>query len=330
MSEHGNLNDMLFQRDFLQGYVNDYVSKGFRLAKFFTPQETDADTFTKIKDEMTVDEAIESGRMHKPRPMVKNADIEMIADEFYETELGYIRSIGYGIQVNEKLIKRDPTQVYTTLNRVSKLAYLIALGIETDCYDAMVSSAGIIRGNGERLDGVGHLIGTGVDQKALTDTIVDYGVAFDYDDIADQELAYVIGRKNVLADIRKKLNSNEIVVNNDYTKIQGWTPDTSFNYAGVNFNVGSKCMGSNEVFGVGTNAKLGNIFYATEEGAFKPSIQIGEGASAYAPYINVTLEEPKRKEMKDVWTIRMKANVGVAIDNPKGLLYDNDIKQDSA
>ena len=103
MSEHGNLNDYLFQRDFLQGYVNDYVSKGFKLAKFFTPQQTDADTFTKIKDEMTIDEAIESGRMHKPRPMVKNADIEMIADEFYETEIGYIRSIGYGIQVNEKL-----------------------------------------------------------------------------------------------------------------------------------------------------------------------------------------------------------------------------------
>mgnify|MGYP003291289593 CR=1 FL=1 len=330
MSEHGNLNDMLFQRDFLQGYVNDYVSKGFRLAKFFTPQETDADTFTKIKDEMTVDEAIESGRMHKPRPMVKNADIEMIADEFYQTETGYIRSIGYGIQVNEKLMKRDPTQVYTTLNRISKLSYLIALGVETTCYDSMVESAGIIRGSGERLDGVGHLIGTGVDQKALTDTIVDYGVAFDYDDIADQELAYIIGRKNVLADIRKKLNSNEIVVNNDYTKIQGWTPDTSFSYAGVNFNVGSKTMGSNEVFGVGTNAKLGNIFYVTEKGAFKPSIKIGEGANAYAPYINVTLEEPKRKEMKDVWTIRMKANVGVNIDNPKGLLYDNDIKQDSS
>lgn len=325
MSEQGNLSDHLFQRDFLQGYVNDYVSKGFRLAKFFTPQQTDADTFTKIKDEMTVDEAIESGRMHKPRPMVKNGDIEMIADEFYQTEIGYIRSIGYGIQVNEKLIERDPTSVYTTLNRISKLAYLIALGIETNCYEAMTESAGIIRGSGERLDGVGKLIGANVDQKEVTDTIVDYGVAFDYDDIADQELAYVIGRKNVLADIRKKLNANEIVVNNDYTKIQGWTPDTSFNYAGVNFNVGSKTMGSNEVFGVGTNAKLGNIFYGTEKGAFKPSINIGEGASAYAPFINVTLEEPKRKEMKDVWTIRMKANVGVAIDNPKGLLYDNDI-----
>ena len=67
-------------------YVNDYVSKGFKLAKFFKPQQTDADTFTKIKDEMTVDEAIESGRMHTPRPMVRITDIEMIADKFYKTE----------------------------------------------------------------------------------------------------------------------------------------------------------------------------------------------------------------------------------------------------
>lgn len=322
MSERGNLNDYLFQRDFLQGYVNDYVSKGFKLAKFFTPQQTDADTFTKIKDEMTIDEAIESGRMHKPRPMVKNADIEMIADEFYETEIGYIRSIGYGIQVNEKLMKRDPTQVYTTLNRISKLAYLMALGLETSCYDAMKEGAGI---KGDALTGIGDLVGTGVDQKGVTDAIIDYGLAFDLDDIADQELQYIIARKPVLADIRKKLNSNEIVVNNDYSKIQGWTPETSYNYAGVNFNIGSKCMQNTEIFGVGANAKLGNIFYMTEEGAFKPNISIGEGASAYAPFINVTLEEPNRKEMKDVWTIRMKANVGVSIDNPKALLYDDNV-----
>ena len=322
MSEHGNLNEYLFQRDFLQGYVNDYVSKGFRLAKFFTPQQTDADTFTKIKDEMTIDEAIESGRMHKPRPMVKNADIEMIADEFYQTEIGYIRSIGYGIQVNEKLIKRDPTAVYTTLNRISKLAYLMALGLENDCYEAMKTEAGI---QGDALAGIGNLVGSGVTQTDITNAIIDYGLAFDLDDIADQELQYIVARKAVLADIRKKLDSNEIVVNNDYTKIQGWTPDTSFNYAGVNFNIGSKTMQNTEIFGLGTNQKLGNMFYVTEEGAFKPNIAIGEGASAFAPYINVTLEEPNRKEMKDVWTIRMKANVGVSIDNPKALLYDDNV-----
>lgn len=320
MSEMGNLNDALFQRDFLQGYVNDYVSKGFRLAKFFKPQQTDADTFTKIKDEMTVDEAIASGRMHKPRPMVKNADIEMIADEFYQTEIGYIRSIGYGIQLNEKLIKRDPTQVYTTLNRISKLAYLIALGLEVDCYEAMKTEAGI---QGDALSGIGDFVGSGKTAQDVSNAMVDYGLAFDLDDIADQELQYIIARKNVLADVRKKLNSNEIVVNNDYTKIQGWTPDTSFNYAGVNFNVGSKCMQGTEIFGVGTNQKLGNMFYVTEKGAFKPTIKIGEGASAYAPFINVTLEEPNRKEMKDTWTVRMKANVGVSIDNPKALLYDS-------
>lgn len=326
MSEHGNLNDYLFQRDFLQGYVNDYVSKGFKLAKFFTSQHTEADTFSQIKDEMTVDEAIASGRMHKPRPLVKNSDIEMIADEFYVTESNYIRSIGYGIEVDEKAVSRDPTRVYTIFNRISKLAYMIALGLEYECYNAMTTYAGIRRGEGERLDGIGKLIGEGVDQKTMTDTIVDYGVAFDIDDIADQDLSYIIGRKDVLADIRKKLNDNEIVVNNDYTKIHGWTPDTYFNYAGINFNLGSKAMKSDEVFGVGVNAKLGTIFYGTEKEAFNPKISIGEGANAYAPYINVTLEEPKRKEMKDVWTIRMKANAGISIDNPKSLLYDNEIK----
>ena len=81
-------------------------------------------------------------------------------------------------------------------------------------------------------------------------------------------------------------------------------------------------MQGTEIFGVGSNQKLGNMFYVTEQGAFKPNIKIGEGASAYAPFINVTIEEPNRKEMKDIWTIRMKANVGVSIDNSKALLYD--------
>lgn len=307
-----DINEVLFNRDYLQGLVSEYALKGLRMTPFFEPVRIDDDTFTWIKDDSNPEKAIATGQQHKPRLLAEGAQLEEIRLEGYSTETGTVTKFGYRLTISNNLLKRRVV-LGTLLDKIKKLAYGLGREIEEITYTAAKAKAiseGIYNPSLSK-----KLIGT---QSSVHEALLDLQVAYDLDDYS-QELDTLVMTKSDLAAVRKQLNANEIITQNRI--IEGWDA-RGFEYMDTTFMKSSMFQNNGELFGFDKNIPLGNIYYGVEDGAYNPSVVTG--MEHIAPIINVTVQEPESWNVPKEYTIRMLASVGVGITSPQRILYSND------
>lgn len=115
-----DINEVLFNRDYLQGLVSEYALKGLRMTPFFEPVSIDDDTFTWIKDDSNPEKAITAGQQHKPRLLAEGAQLEEIRLEGYSTETGTVTKFGYRLTISNNLLKRRVV-LGTLLDKIKNL-----------------------------------------------------------------------------------------------------------------------------------------------------------------------------------------------------------------
>src|SRR5690606_31331343 len=183
-----DINEVLFNRDYLQGLVSEYALKGLRMTPFFEPVSIDDDTFTWIKDDSNPEKAITAGQQHKPRLLAEGAQLEEIRLEGYSTETGTVTKFGYRLTISNNLLKRRVV-LGTLLDKIKKLAYGLGREIEEITYTAAKAKAiseGIYNPSLSK-----KLIGTG---SSVHEALLDLQVAYDLDDYS-QELDTLVMTK---------------------------------------------------------------------------------------------------------------------------------------
>ena len=99
-----DINEVLFNRDYLQGLVSEYALKGLRMTPFFEPVSIDDDTFTWIKDDSNPEKA-QLPDNSTNQDLAEGAQLEEIRLEGYSTETGTTK-FGYRLTISNNLLKR--------------------------------------------------------------------------------------------------------------------------------------------------------------------------------------------------------------------------------
>lgn len=317
MAEY-DIREEMFNRDFLQGFLQKRAAKGLKFTPMMPRQVLDADTFTWIEEDMFVEEAIKKGKQHNPRLLPEGAMLEEIKMEGIHSETGKILKRGYSITIGKNLLNRDPTVARSLLNRMGKLSYGLARWIESVVYNN-IKEAAIAKGvNDTVLGSYTPLVGVG---GKFYDGLMDLEAAYDLDEYS-QELNTILYHKGEFKDSKKQLNANEIITQNRI--INGWQQGSNFDYMGINHCKSGMFQNAGEIIGFDRDIPFGTLYYGKEDGAYNPKVI--SGVEKFAPILNVTVKEPLSWEIPKEYTINMLASVGTAIDSPEVLMYSNKVR----
>jgi hypothetical protein len=311
MTEY-DVREELFNRDFLQGFLNEKIVYGLTMTPLIPKQELKHDTFTSLQDDGSVEESIAQGSQHKPRLVAEGAVLEEIRVDGFTPKTGRISKRGYRITLSENILEREPTEARSILNRMGRLAYGLGRWVEEIVWTTMKAEAiagGITNVSADPIVGANAKPESG---------IIDYQMAYDLDDYS-QELNTMIYHKKDLGDFRKKLNDNEVVTQNRL--VEGWKNGRAFDYLDVTHMKGNMFQAQDELIGFDRNLDWGTVFYTKEKRGYNPKVKTG--MENFAPILNVTLQEPEPYDVYGNYVIRMLTGAGLAVDSPQALLYDN-------
>lgn len=312
------IRDMLFNRDLLQGYVNREVVKGLSFLPFLEKEELNADTFTWIKDDMSVAEQFAQGKTHEPRILAEGAKLEEVTVEGQHAKTGTVIKKGYSIRLSENFIKSEPTAARSILKHIKALAYGLGIWAEQMTFNEILATA--------KAEGIYNPVANkiGTSTEDYISTLIDYQTQF-YEVEDNQTMNTILYNNADHARIKKMLASTDAgMINRDtITDIKNWSlPDTAFEFMGVKHIPGNKFHPQDTLIGFDNNNAPAVVYYGKERGAYSPDVMTG--MEHFAPLINVTVQEPENYEMPKDYVIRMMMSIGVAVEKPSGILVDDD------
>lgn len=315
MTEY-DVREALFNRDFLQGFLNEKMVYGLSMTPLIPKQELKHDTFTSFQDDGSVEESIAEGSQHKPRLVAEGAVLEEIRVDGFTPKIGRISKRGYRITLSENILERDPTEARSILNRMGRLSYGLGRWVEETVWLKLKAEAiagGITNVSADPL--------IGADAKPES-AIIDLEMEYDLDDYS-QELNTIIMHKRDQGALRKKLNDNEVVTQNRL--IEGWKNGRAYDYMDVTFMKGNMFQTQDELIGFDRNVDWGTVFYTKEKRGYNPKVKTG--MEHFAPLMNVTLQAPEDYDVYGNYVIRMLTGAGLSVDSPQALLYHTRLSQ---
>jgi len=307
-----DIREELFNRDFLQGFLNEKMIKGLRISPLIPKQELKHDTFTWFEYDKSEEEMISSGSMHKPRLIAEGAVLEEIRMDGFSPKTGRVSKRGYQFTLSENYMERDPTEARSILKKMGNLAYGLGRWVEEINWTGLKASA--IAG-GVTSTTAKPLIGdNGEPEKAL----IQYETDYDLDDFS-QELNTLIYHKNDLAGLRMLLNDHEVVTQNRL--VEGWKNGRAFDYLEITHMRGSMFQNQGEILGFDRTQEFATAYYVKGKRGYSPKVKTG--MEHFAPIINVTVQEPESYDVYGEYTIRMFAGAGISVESPQMLFYKN-------
>lgn len=313
MTEY-DIREELFNRDFLQGFLNERIVKGLSFTPLIPKQELKADTFTAFQEDKSFEESVSSGSQHKGRLITEGAELEEIRVDGFSPKVGRISKRGYRITLSENILEREPTEARSILNRMARLSYGLGRWVEEVAWTTAKAEA--IRGGVTNVT-ADPIIGVNAKPES---GFIDYEMAYDLDDYT-QELNTIIYHKSDLGALRKKLNDNEVVTQNRL--IEGWKNGRAFDYMDITHMRGNMFQTQGEILGFDRNVDWGTMFYTKEKRGYKPSVKTG--MEHFAPLLNVTVQPPESYDVTGKYVIRMLVGAGLNVESPQALLYDNNL-----
>lgn len=309
-----DVREEIFNRDFLQGFLNEKIVYGLTMTPLIPKQTLNHDTFTSFQEDKSVEESIAEGSQHKPRLIAEGAELEEIRVDGFSPKTGRISKRGYRITLSENFMEREPTEARSILNRMGRLAYGLGRWVEETVYLKMKAEAisgGITSVTADPILG---------DNAKPESGIIDYQMAYDLDDYT-QELNTILMHKADLGGFRKKLNDNEVVTQNRL--IEGWKNGRAFDYMDVTFMRANMFHTQGTILGFDRNVDWGTVYYTKEKRGYKPSVKTG--MESFAPLLNVTVQEPESYDVYGNYVIRMLVGAGLDVQAPQALLYDDNL-----
>ena len=316
-----DVNEAIFNRDFLQGFLNMRAIKGYTFVPAIPKMELDDDTFSYFEED-SVEEAVENEKIHRARRMPEGAMFEEISVTGFNEKHGTVHKKGFKLTVGENLLKRQPTRQRSLLNKMATQVIALCKEAENRTYNELVNTAkekglyNVEPENGETIpDKIGE--NANLHRAALLSQ-----AAYDLD-VYSQELDFLMYNKYDFAEVRSQLNDNEVVTQN--RQINGWQPgeSASFDYAGITFMKGPKIQQPNTELGWDKSQDFGYLFYTKEKKGYDPDVVTG--LEEFAPLINVTIEPPSDYDMPSQYVIRAMMGTGLAVESPHQLWYRDNI-----
>lgn len=293
------VNESLFNRDFIQNYITEYVSKALRVVPMMDYQETDADNYVWYKEDQSPEADITAGKMALPEKVASGAELLEVSTSGLTAQAQPVVMKGYKLRVENRKLKQNGQSI---LRFIKRLSYGMARVLEAQTVSALV--AGASAPTASLKDGAWD------DSTAIDIDAIRMQDAFD-DDSLDLEMDTALLHSTNLREVR------EFLVRKGYTNVprEPTIEELQFKYGGRNMTEG---------YSIGFDSKNppATVVYGFEPGAHNATAL--KGMEGYKPLINVKVksiddEIPAKTEIYMATISTVAVELGEGIQRQSGL-----------
>lgn len=289
------VNDLLFNRNFLQARITTQVAKGLRITPYMNKDKVEnADTYTYYQEKATPEEDLTSGVSKGAKKVAPGAELEVVRTSGMKGESIPVETRGFKLVIDIKKLKQNGQSI---LRYITKHAYYVGRDIETDMVNALKS--GGTASTASLNDGVWQTSSDiNKDIRAMKSAYHDDSLpmelnTFCFDETNFDELA----------------NYKEALTGKNYNFPEFDDGPDRFMYGGQRMTHGT-CLGFDRDMPPAT------VAYDVNPNAFNPKVL--KGMEGYVPFINVKTKEILDEDPEKL-IIFMRATTAIALEEPRGL-----------
>jgi hypothetical protein len=287
----------LFKKDYIQGLVTEYVSKGLRVTPFLNKISTDADNYVFYTEDSSPEAAITSGVQDLPHVRAPGSELQIVRTTGMTPKAQPVLQTGFKYRVETEKMENSP---YSVERYIQRLAYTIGRTLESDVVTQLAAKASASTAS---LTNSVWSTSTAIDED-----IIKMQAAF-YDDSLPFELNSIFYDVTNFKELRLFLRAR------DGAGV-GFEDANEFEWLGARHMYGGSQMTHGTSLGMDRNAPPATVVYGREPGAYNPSVL--QGMEGYAPIINVKVKQID-DEIPRMTEIYMAAKYTIAVEQPNGI-----------
>lgn len=288
------VNDQLFNRDFLQTRMTALVAKGLRVTPYMNKDKvTDADTYTYFQEKTTPEEDLTSGVSKGAKKIAPGAELEIVRTSALKGKSIPVETRGFKVVIELKRLKQNGQSV---LRYISRLAYFIGRDIEVDTVNALKNGGTASKATISEVWSTSA--GINKDIRAMQ-------LAYHDDSLPMDLNTFFLHQDN----FTELANYKEAMTGKDYPFPEFDDGPNRFMYGGQNMTDGTS-------IGIDRNSPPATVAYDVNPNAFNPKVL--KGMEGYVPYINVKTKEVLDEDPEKL-IIFMRATTATALEEPKGV-----------